>query len=137
MITFFRNIRKNLLNEGKTTKYFKYAIGEIALVMIGILLALQVNNWNQNRQDSKKEQQILLQLQSEFEENLKELNRKDAMRGKMISAIEHLFKIKRDNNTKEFPVDTLRYYISWTNNTPTFDPVLGVTNEILSSGKLY
>ena len=49
MIKFFRNIRKNLLSEGKTAKYLKYAIGEIALVMIGILLALQVNNWNDER----------------------------------------------------------------------------------------
>lgn len=47
MIKFFRNIRKNLINEGKTTSYIKYAIGEIVLVMIGILLALQVNNWNE------------------------------------------------------------------------------------------
>lgn len=49
MIKLFRNIRKNLLIEGKTTKYFKYAIGEIILVMIGILLAVQVNNWNEKR----------------------------------------------------------------------------------------
>ncbi|TYA57509.1 DUF6090 family protein [Formosa maritima] len=53
MIKLFRNIRQNLLNEGKTTKYFKYAIGEIILVMIGILLALQVNNWNQERNENK------------------------------------------------------------------------------------
>jgi hypothetical protein len=49
MIKFFRKIRQNLLMENKTGKYFKYAIGEIVLVMIGILLALQVNNWNENR----------------------------------------------------------------------------------------
>lgn len=49
MIKLFRNIRKNLLNEGKTSKYFKYAIGEIVLVVIGILIALQINNWNENR----------------------------------------------------------------------------------------
>jgi hypothetical protein len=49
MIKLFRNIRKNLLNEGKTTKYFKYAIGEIILVVIGILIALWINNWNNNR----------------------------------------------------------------------------------------
>ena len=47
MIKLFRNIRKNLLNEGKTTRYFKYAIGEIILVVIGILIALQINNWNE------------------------------------------------------------------------------------------
>jgi hypothetical protein len=45
MIKLFRNIRKNLLNEGKTSKYFKYAIGEIVLVVIGILIALNINNW--------------------------------------------------------------------------------------------
>tara|TARA_R110002051_G_scaffold264789_1_gene324684 strand:- start:4488 stop:5768 length:1281 start_codon:yes stop_codon:yes gene_type:complete len=49
MIKFFRKIRQNLLSEGKTGKYFKYAIGEIVLVVIGILLALQINNWNQER----------------------------------------------------------------------------------------
>jgi hypothetical protein len=49
MFKFFRSIRQNLLNENKTAKYLKYAAGEIVLVMIGILLALQVNTWNQNR----------------------------------------------------------------------------------------
>jgi len=50
MIKFFRSIRQNLLNEGKTSKYLKYAIGEIILVVIGILIALQINNWNAERQ---------------------------------------------------------------------------------------
>lgn len=52
MIKFFRHIRKSLLMENKTSKYFKYAIGEIILVVIGILIALQINNWNQERQDN-------------------------------------------------------------------------------------
>lgn len=49
MIKFFRKIRQNLLLEGKTGTYLKYAIGEILLVVIGILIALQVNNWNEGR----------------------------------------------------------------------------------------
>lgn len=49
MLTFFRRIRKGLLGTGKTRKYLVYAVGEILLVMIGILLALQVNNWNEER----------------------------------------------------------------------------------------
>lgn len=49
MIKLFRKIRQNLLSEGKTGKYLKYAIGEIILVVIGILIALQVNNWNEQR----------------------------------------------------------------------------------------
>ena len=47
MIKFFRKIRQNLLMENKTSKYFKYAIGEILLVVIGILIALSINNWNE------------------------------------------------------------------------------------------
>jgi hypothetical protein len=48
MIKFFRHDRKVFSMKGKTTKYFKYAIGEIILVVIGILIALQINNWNEN-----------------------------------------------------------------------------------------
>lgn len=53
MIKFFRNIRKSLLDEGKTSRYFKYAIGEIILVVIGILIALQINNWNETYKGKK------------------------------------------------------------------------------------
>jgi hypothetical protein len=54
MIKFFRKIRYQLLGEGKTGRYLKYAIGEIALIMIGILLALQLNNWNlQGKQETQ------------------------------------------------------------------------------------
>jgi len=49
MLKFFRNIRQNLLSENKIGKYLLYALGEILLVMIGILLALQVNNWNETK----------------------------------------------------------------------------------------
>ncbi len=55
MKIFFRNIRQKLLAEGKTTKYLKYAIGEIVLVVIGILIALQVNNWNRELQNKTLE----------------------------------------------------------------------------------
>ena len=66
MIKFFRKIRHNLLSEGKTRKYFKYAFGEILLVMIGILLALQVNNWNQQRKDRNQEQFIIERLKNDL-----------------------------------------------------------------------
>jgi len=73
MIKFFRHIRKSLLMENKTSKYFKYAIGEIVLVVIGILIALQINNWNENRKTNKVEQNYLSSLNSEFQSNLQEL----------------------------------------------------------------
>ncbi len=74
MINFFRKLRHNQIEENKTGKsklpainYIKYALGEIILVMIGILLALQVNNWNEHR----KEQQQELIILTEIKENLK------------------------------------------------------------------
>ena len=65
MIKFFRHIRYNLMETGKTGKYFKYAIGEILLVVIGILIALQINNWNQQRILEKQSQQVLLNLREQ------------------------------------------------------------------------
>ena len=59
MIKFFRKIRQRLLSENKFSKYLIYAIGEISLVMIGILLALQVNNWNESRKDSNQYKKYL------------------------------------------------------------------------------
>jgi hypothetical protein len=62
MIKFFRKIRQNMLMENKTGTYFKYAIGEIILVVIGILIALSINNWNENRKNSNEEIAILQSL---------------------------------------------------------------------------
>lgn len=52
MLRFFRNIRQKLLEQEKVRKYLIYAVGEILLVVIGILIALQVNNWNEQRKES-------------------------------------------------------------------------------------
>ena len=73
MIKFFRTIRKSLLMENKTSKYFKYAIGEIILVVIGILIALQINNWNETNKLKKEEQEVLSSLKEELKTNTKVL----------------------------------------------------------------
>ena len=67
MLTFFRKIRKALLGSGQTRKYIFYAIGEIALVVIGILIALQINNWNEWRKDRVQEIKILNKLERNLE----------------------------------------------------------------------
>jgi len=73
MIKFFRKIRKNLLMENKTGKYFKYAIGEIILVVIGILIALSINNWNEIRKEGSEELKILSEIQSNLKQSMKEV----------------------------------------------------------------
>lgn len=67
MIKLFRNIRKKLVAEGKTANYLKYAIGEIVLVVIGILIALQINNWNENRKLQKEELIVLSDIKNNLQ----------------------------------------------------------------------
>lgn len=75
MIKLFRNIRQNLLAEGKTTKYFKYAIGEIFLVVIGILIALNINNWNEQKKNEAKIVNTLKEIQNDIQLDLIQANR--------------------------------------------------------------
>jgi hypothetical protein len=90
MIKIFRKIRQNLLVENKTRKYFKYAIGEILLVFIGILIALQVSNWNTGRIDSVEEQKALQSLYSELNSSEKKLSQKLFSLTKTASILKYL-----------------------------------------------
>lgn len=74
MINFFKKLRKDFLQKGNTVKYLQYAVGEIVLVMIGILLALQVNSWNQERLEKKEAKNILSNLYEEFVENKRQFD---------------------------------------------------------------
>ena len=70
MIKFFRHIRQNLIMENKNSKYLKYAIGEIVLVVIGILIALQINNWNESQKALKKEKIYLVKLSQNIKDDI-------------------------------------------------------------------
>ncbi|MEM5566342.1 DUF6090 family protein [Psychroserpens sp. AS72] len=70
MIKFFRKIRQDLLLRGKTGQYFKYAVGEIVLVVIGILIALQINNWNEIQKGKMKATTILKEIRSDMFKDL-------------------------------------------------------------------
>ncbi len=70
MIKFFRKIRYDLLEKNKTGKYLKYAIGEIILVVIGILIALSINNWNENKKLRRVETEILKEVKANLENDL-------------------------------------------------------------------
>ena len=74
MITFFRRMRYDLMEKNKTRKYLKYAIGEIVLVVIGILIALQINNWNENRKNLIIENTLYSSIISDLKVDEEKLN---------------------------------------------------------------
>jgi len=133
MIKFFRNIRRTHLMENKTSKYLKYAIGEIILVMVGILLALQVNNWNENRIASKKERLFLKELHEEFKKNkiqLEEVVHMHEIGLRVTNSLIALFPI----DLKTVNYDSLQEYIFNTGWRYTFNPSQGIINSLVSTG---
>lgn len=93
MIKFFRNIRKTMIKENKVTKYLLYAIGEIVLVVIGILIALGINNWNENRKSLNQEHKILISLKADFLESKERLLESMKMQKNAIRKSSELIKI--------------------------------------------
>ena len=135
MIKLFRNIRRNLLAEGKTSRYLKYAIGEIILVVIGILIALQINNWNQQRIENKKEVELLIGLLDEFQYNLGTLEEGIIINEKVTQACVALTQMIRSGtiNKETKRVDE---FLVTLGNFQSFDARTGISGEIVNSGKL-
>ncbi|WP_235898262.1 DUF6090 family protein [Winogradskyella ouciana] len=90
MIKFFRKIRYNLMSENKTGKYLKYAIGEIILVVIGILIALQINNWNEDRKVKKLETQIYKELKSDLVQTKNDIEKVISEHKKILKSTQQL-----------------------------------------------
>ncbi len=131
MLRFFSKIRKSLLDEGKAARYIKYAIGEIFLVVIGILIALQINNWNEERKDRVLEQELLLQLKDEYQSNLKELEQKITVRNKTIASAGKLLEYQDDPDKRN--AKDVYTHLNQIISTPTFDPIV---NDIISTDRI-
>jgi hypothetical protein len=136
MIKFFRKIRQQLITENKFSKYFVYAIGEIVLVVIGILIALSINNWNTRQNNKSQEIEILNELKIEYNGKLKELNEKVNVRNAMKeSGLKLLNEIQFNNYS--ISIDSLNYHLGITTLTPTYNSTNSVTEELINSGNLY
>lgn len=102
MLKFFRKIRQNTLSEGKTGKYLKYAIGEIILVVVGILIALQINNWNDNRKAEKIELTYLIRLKNDLAKDTVYLkNKMQYLKGERAKIYEFVHKLYNVQKTEE------------------------------------
>jgi len=135
MIKFFRHIRQHLIMENKIGKYLKYAIGEIVLVVIGILIALQINNWNQKRLDQTEVHEILYNLRSDFTNTIDELNSLNALRKSMLKTTHQFYKMT-DEDVVNYPQQHLDSMISSTLFQPTYNNPSETLQLLFSSGKL-
>ena len=137
MIKFFRKIRQKLLSENKFSKYLIYAIGEIVLVVIGILIALSINNWNIKNQERKTDRINLLALQREFIENKKILNELMELNTSNIEGATKMiesFKSGVSDSLSENTIANITYQTL--GREINFTPNTGVLTEIISSGDL-
>jgi hypothetical protein len=136
MIKLFRNIRRNLLNEGKTSKYFKYAIGEIVLVVIGILIALQINNWNQNRKDTIEEKVVLKSLLENLsvakEQSEELISQEDTLKVRLIRILRIDSNQSKTNDT-QIP-DSIFVSAVWDLNSD--QPTFNAYNNLKNTNKL-
>jgi hypothetical protein len=121
MIKFFRHIRKSLLEQNKMGKYFKYAIGEILLVVIGILIALQINNWNERKKEQAFEKEILQQIRANL---LKDKITLKEIKGNFEKAMSSTKKILNATWTLE-EKDSVQY---WLGDIIQFDRFHPLTN---------
>ena len=132
MIKFFRNIRQSLFMENNTSKYLKYAIGEIVLVVVGILIALQINNWNQNRINKQNEKLILNELHKEFISNKIQLDTVLFINKRSFQSVKYV-RSKLPIDMEKTNLDSLAYNLYYMGYTSTFNPSKGVTNALMNS----
>lgn len=113
MIKFFRKIRRRLLDEGNPTSYLKYAIGEIFLVMIGILLALQVNNWNEIRKEKIVENDFLIRFQTDLNNDTIALNQKIKLAQVELNSFNHYIHESYDIQENKEDFSELMSSVNW------------------------
>jgi hypothetical protein len=136
MSNFFRKIRKQLANDKNTMKYWRYAFGEIVLVVVGILIAIQLNEWRNDHYNKKQKQNVLKALRAEFQSNLSQLdtilfyndqvlNGYPVVMGLINSNIDPL-----DKKVISKLVNNLGY--TW-----SFNPINGALRSGISSGEIH
>lgn len=134
MIKFFRTFRQSLIMENKTGNYIKYAIGEIVLVVIGILIALSINNWNENRKENITEKKYLSNLKRDLQNDSISLNNLKKVRFNKVSSAKKLLQYAQRNELENiYEIDSLYVDVAyWLEHVPNNNSF----KELISSGNL-
>ena len=130
MIKFFRKIRKNLVSENRLTRYLLYAIGEIVLVVIGILIALQINNWNEDNKGKAFEREMLSQIQDNLKKDKAKLIEINASFTKAIASADKILAIGPEDHIP----DSLRYWLAYFIQFERFQPITNSYEALKSRG---
>jgi hypothetical protein len=104
MIKFFRKIRQNMIKENRTSKYLLYAIGEIVLVVIGILIALQINTLNEQKKENALEQEYYCRLFEDVVQDQENVNDLIVVAQNRLKAANQAIRLLKDNNTNKTDV---------------------------------
>jgi hypothetical protein len=123
------------MEKNKTGKYFKYAIGEIILVVIGILIALQINNWNLARLENQEEKKVLLNLKQDFHFNHTSLDSIMSFH-KTLKPIHFSILNHTGNKPKDISENEFNIALNAVFRTGAFYPRTGALDDLINSGKL-
>ncbi|MBK9177589.1 MAG: hypothetical protein IPM46_14905 [Flavobacteriales bacterium] len=134
MIKFFRHIRQRMIKENRVSKYLLYAIGEIVLVVIGILIALQINNWNNYTKDRELEEQYVSGLIVDLQADSLSINKLKVDSDEQVRRKEKLCEYLDGGS---FPEDSIHHYFSkqW-GMSVGFNPTTTTFDEMKSAGRL-
>ena len=133
MLAFFRKIRKGLLTENKLSKYFFYALGEIVLVVIGILIALKINNWNNAEISHQKELSYLKEIRDNLEQDAKRIDSVLAFNRKKVPIVKGMMQIFNDTLTNNQRVALFNTYSNPFTNYEIFDPKKTAFSNMLAA----
>ncbi|WP_026348486.1 DUF6090 family protein [Eudoraea adriatica] len=140
MIKFFRKIRQQLLSQNKLSKYLFYAIGEIVLVVIGILIALQINNWNNESADRDKEINILTEIKQNLEVNVNQFSAEIVNQDSIIQNIDIIMEQIKNNIPYHDSLGTKYASIAWTEEfniaNSAFETLKTLGFDLISSNSL-
>lgn len=136
MIKFFRKIRQKLLSENRFNKYLIYAIGEIVLVVIGILIALQINNWNQNRLEKIKSIEYHKRMVEDLDLLIQNFQWDSTRSSNMTKRLITSLKVLEKKNATQGEMDTLDYSLRNYFQFVRINTSLNTFDEIKSSGDI-
>ncbi|WP_053991603.1 DUF6090 family protein [Mangrovimonas sp. TPBH4] len=134
MISLFKKNRYKLIFKSKLSRYLVYAIGEILLIVIGILIALQINNWNSNKQSRKQELKIYQNIKSQVKEDLNELEKVEEINANFLEKFEKANRYILTNNRRA--IDTLAFYTMALSQFSDFQRSSNIYEILVNSGDI-